>query len=217
MTMLTHRPIRTKPLNFSRSAMAPVGIVAAVSMNTIWKRKNARIPLMSRTPLVSKKPSPPRMPFCPNRMRNVPRCLPKSPRVDGAKLFAALAPSAGKVKFTPPNWKANPTSQYPSAPTQNTIMFIIMVCAVFLVRVKPVSTRAKPACMKNTRKPVMNVHMMFVDVTTSSMVGPLDCAEAMPFTTKTRNITMLGTMSLRRPALRIESSFIHFPAATAAG
>ena len=25
--------------NFQRSAMAPVGIVAAVSMNTIWNRK----------------------------------------------------------------------------------------------------------------------------------------------------------------------------------
>ena len=76
---------------------------------------------------------------------------------------------------------------------QNTIMFIIMVWATFLARVKPVSTSAKPACMKKTRKPVMKVHMMFVDVARSSMVGPFACAEAMPFTTKTRNITMLGT------------------------
>ena len=50
---------------------------------------------------------------------------------------------------------------------QNTIMFIIMVCATFLDRVNPVSTSANPACMKNTRNPVMNVHMMFVAVARS--------------------------------------------------
>ena len=30
--------------NFQRSAIAPVGIVAAVSMNTIWKRNSANTP-----------------------------------------------------------------------------------------------------------------------------------------------------------------------------
>ena len=30
--------------NFHRSAIAPVGIVPAVSMNTIWKRKSANTP-----------------------------------------------------------------------------------------------------------------------------------------------------------------------------
>ena len=30
--------------NFQRSAMAPVGIVAAVSMNTIWNRNRQKTP-----------------------------------------------------------------------------------------------------------------------------------------------------------------------------
>ena len=59
------------------------------------------------------------------------------------------------------------TSQYPTAPMQNTIMFIIIVWATFFVRVKPVSTRAKPACMKNTRNPEINIHMMLTAVVTS--------------------------------------------------
>ena len=111
MTMLTQRPMRTNPVNFSRSAMAPVGIVAAVSMKTIWKRKKARIPLTSLTPRVSRNPSPPRMPVCPKRISHLSRCPVRSPRLDGEKASAALAPIAGNVKFTPPNWKAKPTSQ----------------------------------------------------------------------------------------------------------
>jgi hypothetical protein len=50
--------------NFHRSANAPVGIVAAVSMNTTWKRKNKNIPTSyegpeSANPLPPKNPQPP--------------------------------------------------------------------------------------------------------------------------------------------------------------
>ena len=38
----TKKPNTTKDVNFHRSAMAPVGIVAVVSMNTIWNRKMAK-------------------------------------------------------------------------------------------------------------------------------------------------------------------------------
>src|SRR5260370_27013397 len=40
--------------------------------------------------------------------------------------------------------------------------FIDMVWAAFLARQNPVSTRAKPACMNMTRKPVMSVHTMLM-------------------------------------------------------
>ena len=53
------------------------------------------------------------------------------------------------------------------APMQNTIMFIIIVWATFLARVKPVSTRAKPACMKKTRKPATSIHIMLIAVARS--------------------------------------------------
>src|SRR2546422_4515252 len=56
--------------------------------------------------------------------------------------------------------------------------FIIIVCATFFARVKPVSTSAKPACMNMTRKPVSKVHMTLIDTrlwpaksATSSSVG----------------------------------------------
>src|SRR3982074_3932766 len=35
--------------------------------------------------------------------------------------------------------------------------FMVMVCAAFFARVKPVSTSAKPACMNITRKPAPSV------------------------------------------------------------
>src|SRR5438094_2335745 len=56
--------------------------------------------------------------------------------------------------------------------------FIIIVCATFFARVKPVSTSANPACMNMTRKPVNRVHMMLMETrlwpaksATSSSVG----------------------------------------------
>jgi hypothetical protein len=42
--------------------------------------------------------------------------------------------------------------------------FIDMVCAAFLARVKPVSTMANPACMNITRKPVISVQTMLIEV-----------------------------------------------------
>ena len=35
--------------------------------------------------------------------------------------------------------------------------FMLMVCAAFFAREKPVSTMAKPACMNMTRKPASSV------------------------------------------------------------
>ncbi len=61
--MLTHNPINTNPENFKRSAMEPVGMVAAVSIKTIWNRKKTRIPLLIVNPF-RKKPSAPKT-FCP--------------------------------------------------------------------------------------------------------------------------------------------------------
>src|SRR6185295_10456267 len=40
--------------------------------------------------------------------------------------------------------------------------FMVIVCAAFLARVKPVSTIAKPACMNITRNPATNVHTKLI-------------------------------------------------------
>src|SRR6267142_5185512 len=47
-------------------------------------------------------------------------------------------------------------------PMAYTMKFIIMVCPTFFARVKPVSARAKPACMNITRKPATSVHTKLI-------------------------------------------------------
>src|SRR5438034_9719145 len=42
--------------------------------------------------------------------------------------------------------------------------FIDIVWAAFLARVKPVSTMANPACMNMTRKPVIRVQTMLMEI-----------------------------------------------------
>src|SRR5213075_957470 len=41
--------------------------------------------------------------------------------------------------------------------------FMVIVSPAFLERVKPVSTRAKPACMNITRNPATSVHTKLID------------------------------------------------------
>jgi hypothetical protein len=50
-----------------------------------------------------------------------------------------------------PNMIANPTLKKTSAPAEASITFFMMMLTAFFARVKPVSNRAKPACMKKTR------------------------------------------------------------------
>src|SRR5213596_469835 len=50
-----------------------------------------------------------------------------------------------------------------------TMKFIVMVCAAFFARVKPVSTSAKPACMNITRKPATSVQTKLMATVLASM------------------------------------------------
>ena len=45
-----------------------------------------------------------------------------------------------------------------TVPIEKSIRFFMMMLMVFLARVKPVSTMAKPACMKNTNAAATRVH-----------------------------------------------------------
>src|SRR3954449_6739925 len=60
----THSPYSTKFFHAQRSAMAPVGMVAVVSMNTIMK-KNSASTAVSHTLLPRKKPFVPSTPYLP--------------------------------------------------------------------------------------------------------------------------------------------------------
>ena len=65
---------------------------------------------------------------------------------------------------TPPICSAYPHIQNPKSPIAYTMKFIVMVCATFFARVKPVSTNAKPACMNMTRNPARSTHTMLIAI-----------------------------------------------------
>ena len=48
-------------------------------------------------------------------------------------------------------------------PMQKSIRFFMMMLPAFFARVKPVSTMAKPACMKNTRAAAISTQMVLTD------------------------------------------------------
>ncbi len=50
-----------------------------------------------------------------------------------------------------PNISPKPMAQKAREPMEKSIRFFIMMLMAFLARVKPDSTRANPACIKNTR------------------------------------------------------------------
>ncbi len=57
-----------------------------------------------------------------------------------------------------PNMSPKPMAQKAMEPMEKSMRFFIMMLMEFLARVKPASTMAKPACMKNTRAAATSVH-----------------------------------------------------------
>jgi len=71
-----------------------------------------------------------------------------------------------------PNIIPKPTSQNTIVPTAKSIRFFIMIFAALFARVKPLSAIAKPACIINTRKPAIRVHIVSIATALDSAVGP---------------------------------------------
>jgi len=63
-----------------------------------------------------------------------------------------------------------PRIQKIGVPSEKSIRFFIMMLPAFFALVKPVSTIAKPACMKNTSAAATSVQPMSIDVA-SSMIS----------------------------------------------
>ena len=57
-----------------------------------------------------------------------------------------------------PNMRPKPMAQKAIEPMEKSMRFFIMMLIELLARVKPASTRAKPACIKNTRQAATSVH-----------------------------------------------------------
>ena len=61
-----------------------------------------------------------------------------------------------------PNMKAKPQAQNRMPQRQVSTMPSSRMLTVSRVRAKPASSIMKPACMKNTRKAAMSVHIVFI-------------------------------------------------------
>ena len=62
-----------------------------------------------------------------------------------------------------------PRTQKIGVPSEKSIRFFMMMLPAFFARVKPVSTIAKPACMKNTSAAATSVQPTSTDVARSKM------------------------------------------------
>ena len=69
-----------------------------------------------------------------------------------------------------PNMMANPTAQKASEAMVKSIKFFIRMFTTFLAACSPASSRANPACMKNTRHAANSTQM--VSIATCSAEGP---------------------------------------------
>ena len=67
-----------------------------------------------------------------------------------------------------PNIKPNPMNQKRSEPKMKSMKFFIRMLAVFLARVNPASTRAKPGCMKKTSMAASSIHTVLMPVASSA-------------------------------------------------
>jgi hypothetical protein len=59
--------------------------------------------------------------------------------------------------------KPQPIAQKTREPMQKSIRFFMRIFVEFFARVRPVSTKANPACMKNTRAPVMTNQIISIE------------------------------------------------------
>ena len=118
-------------MNFVRSAIAPDTIVAAVPQKTVWKIRN--------TPMGSS--------------RNIP-----SP---SASPIGLKNPEVPIQAPSPPYMTANPIRKKQMEPMTKSIRFFIRIFPAFLALVNPVSSMAKPACMKKIRIVPTMVHTTF--------------------------------------------------------
>jgi hypothetical protein len=134
--------------DFVRSAIAPEAIVTAVAANTAWK-KNVVATL-----------SPP--------SAGIVRSAPDRKNMS----LPMKSPPPG------PKAKAKPTAKKAMMPMSASERFLAKMLTTFFERVNPASTSANPACMKNTRQPAMNTHMLSSTACTAAESGPSVCAPA---------------------------------------
>ena len=117
--------------NRQRSAMTPAGIITASITTAAWKKKRH-----------SAWGSPPRP------LRKNPR-RPIRPK-ECPKILNDHSPSGA---VAPPERRAKPNAQKPRTLRAERIRFVLMICAAFLARHRPMESRLNPAGMSRTSPP----------------------------------------------------------------
>ena len=99
------------------------------------------------------------------------RCCPTGDALSLAEVGLSMS--------KPPNASGNPTKKKPMKPSPKMAKFVLTTCAACLARQKPVSTSAKPACMKMTRIAPMTTHSM-LRLPATAATGSASWANATP-------------------------------------
>src|SRR3954471_13349489 len=73
------------------------------------------------------------------------------------------------MNFPAPKAKAKPTAQYMIAAIEKFTRILATTVPAFLPREKPISRKAKPACMNITRMPAMSTHTELIATSTGSL------------------------------------------------
>ena len=162
-----------------RSAIAPDAIVTAVAAKTTWKKKNDGVARTS--PLSNDSVIPDR------KNASVPMRLPPSD----------------------PNAKPKPTAQNARAPIAMSARFLAMMFPTFFALVRPASTRAKPACIRNTRQPA-TISQRLASRAVLYSAGDSSCAAAGAAVTRTAPTTPASPRATFRDRLRDERD-VHAP------
>ncbi len=136
-------------MNFVRSSVVPHTIASDTAQKTNWKKKNAE-----NGPLT---------------------WLPYSP---WAKPWWIVSPKLNRKPESPasqpapPKAIAKPPAHQPSEAIEKFVRIFAMTEPAFLPRTKPISRKAKPACMNMTRRAATTTQVVSMRVMASCKGGP---------------------------------------------
>ena len=86
----------------------------------------------------------------------------------------------------PPKAKAKPTAQYRSAAIEKFVRILATTVPAFLPREKPISRKAKPACMNMTKQPATITHIELI---------PTESGNPLPAASKVSAMAAAGSTS----------------------
>src|SRR6056297_3245465 len=87
-----------------------------------------------------------------------------------------------------PNMRPNPIMKKAMEPTEKSIRFFMIIFPALFALVKPISTMANPACMKNTRNAATSIQTTLIALILETGSGTVSSAKATTANPKTKSI-----------------------------